>query len=411
MKSRFSMLLGLSFLTLFTLTANSMFMPGERAPVDRLIRNVSEQYKRTPKDAEVVYTLGRLHSLAFAQGSKEIHFYPPTKRFGDTRKVLSFGPYGNPKVKPDDTFKTRKAEALSHLGTSLQLYKKAIALKPKEGLYLFSYAWMLEQGAPFAAEVSAPFLAKPAKTTSSAWSEQALKMYRRAFEVSQEKDLKLQHILAGADIIVSIEAGQAILDAYKSRTLTEAAKAEKLRIEAHLKKMYTLPRAVTPLIFPLDGQQTLAELTYNTKPVRFNLSAEAKPRLWKWVTPNTGILVWSPEQKEAITSGKQLFGSVTWWIFWKNGFEPLAALDDNRDGYLSGSELNGIGIWQDKNSNGRSDTGEVVPIQKWNVKRIAVRPTGQHDGVPSHSQGIELQDGTTRPLYDWTPTSISEGSR
>ena len=196
-----------------------------------------------------------------------------------------------------------------------------------------------------------------------------------------------------------------------SKIKSEAEKSEKLRIEAHIKKMNAIPQAVTPLIFPLDGQRTLAEVTRNTKPVRFNLSAEVKPRLWNWVTPNTGILVWNPEGTSAITSGKQLFGSVTWWIFWKNGFEPLAALDDNRDGLLSGSELNGIGIWQDKNSNGRSDAGEVVRIEAWGVKRIAVRSMGLHNGVPSHPQGIELQDGTTRPLYDWTPHSISETRR
>ncbi len=411
MKSHFSILLCLSFLSLFTLRAKAIFMPGESVPVDRLIRNVERQLKRTPNNPEVVYTLGRLHSLAFAQGNKEVSVNLPTKNFGDERKVLSFGAYSTPQVKPDDTFDTRKAQALRHLKTSLNLYRRAVTLKPKEGLYLFSYGWMLEQSVPFASEADAPFLAKPGKAKKSAWSEQSLKMYRRAFEASQAKDLKRQHILQGADTIVSVEAGQAILDTYKGRTLSEVQKAEMLGIEAHLKKISAIPQAVTPLIFPLDGQQTLAELTRDTTPVRFNLSAEAKPRLWNWVTPNTGILVWNPQQTGAITSGKQLFGSVTWWIFWKHGFEPLAALDDNHDGYLSGKELNGIGVWQDKNSNGRSDSGEVISLKTRGVKRIAVRPHGLQEGVLSHPQGIELRNGSTRPLYDWTPTSLPENSQ
>lgn len=411
MKSRFSMLFCLSFLSLFTLRAKAIFVRGESVPVDRLIRNVETQLKRTPNDAEVVYTLGRLHSLAFAQGNTEVYVNLPTGNPGDTRKVLSFGAYSPVRVKPDDTLQTRKVQALSHLKTSLRLYQKAIALKPKEALYLFSYGWMLEQGVPFASEVNVPFRAKPAKATKSAWREESLKMYRRAFGASQAKDLKRQHILQGADTIVSLEAGQAILDAYKSRTLSKAEKAEKLRIEDHVKKINVIPQAVTPLIFPLNGQQTLAELTRNTVPVRFNLSAEAKPRLWNWVTPNTGILVWNPKQTGAITSGKQLFGSVTWWIFWKNGYEPLAALDDNHDGYLSGKELAGIGIWQDKNGNGRSDSGEVISLRKRGVVRVSVRPIGLQEGVLWHPQGIELQDGSTRPLYDWTPTSLPESNR
>jgi len=37
-------------------------------------------------------------------------------------------------------------------------------------------------------------------------------------------------------------------------------------------------------------------------------------------------------------------------MFWRDGFEPLAALDDNRDGKLTGSEIWGIGVWRDANA-------------------------------------------------------------
>ena len=50
--------------------------------------------------------------------------------------------------------------------------------------------------------------------------------------------------------------------------------------------------------------------------------------------------------------GLQLFGSVTWWLFWEDGYAPLAALDDNHDGRLEGAELKGIAIWFDRNGNG-----------------------------------------------------------
>jgi hypothetical protein len=40
-----------------------------------------------------------------------------------------------------------------------------------------------------------------------------------------------------------------------------------------------------------------------------------------------------------LTSALQLFGNVTFWMFWSNGFEAMRALDDNQDGTLAGGEL------------------------------------------------------------------------
>lgn len=386
-------------------TAQAIFVPGEPVPVNRLIRNVGEEYKRTPKDADVIYTLGRLHSLAFANGEKPVAVIPVGRSPNDPRRVPSFAPYSPVRPKPDATLSDRKPEALGHLKMSLALYAQAVKLKPKEALYWFSDAWMLEQGADFASEINAPFLSKAGKASKSAWRAEALKAYRKAFALSREKDSQRDHILQGADTVVSVEAGQSILDINKMRTLTAAETAEKAQIEAHLKKIQLIPQAVTPLIFPIGGQNSLVELTRKAAPVRFPLSGEKTARLWEWVTPNAGILVWDPKQTGNITSGRQLFGSVTWWMFWKNGFEPLAALDDNRDGWLDGKELQGIAVWQDKNGNGRSDAGEVTPVAPWGVKRIVVHAEEQREGVWFHRVGIVLSDGTTRPLYDWMPKS------
>jgi hypothetical protein len=70
-------------------------------------------------------------------------------------------------------------------------------------------------------------------------------------------------------------------------------------------------------------------------------------------------------------------------MFWRDGFEPLAALDDNRDGKLTGSEISGIGV---------SDPGEVVPAEQFGIVEIDV-----------HGGGITLRDGTVLPMFDWVP--------
>jgi hypothetical protein len=89
-----------------------------------------------------------------------------------------------------------------------------------------------------------------------------------------------------------------------------------------------------------------------------------------WLRGDTAILVWDPAHRGRVASGRELFGSVTWWMFWRNGFEPLVALDNNGDGSLTGEELDGIGVWQDRNANGISDVGEIMPAREFGIVAI-----------------------------------------
>ena len=45
-----------------------------------------------------------------------------------------------------------------------------------------------------------------------------------------------------------------------------------------------------------------------------------------------------------------------------HGYEPMSMLDDNCNGWLEGNELSGLSVWQDRNSNGVSDMGEVESV-------------------------------------------------
>ena len=138
----------------------------------------------------------------------------------------------------------------------------------------------------------------------------------------------------------------------------------------------------TPVIFgAADSVEGLLDVE---RTVSFDIAGDGIPRRWPWVRPTTGILVWDPANSGQITSGRQLFGSVTWWIFWNDGYRALSALDDNGDGWLSGPELDGIGVWYDRNSNGISEPGEVHPCGQAGVFRIAARAQRGPDGVLTH---------------------------
>jgi hypothetical protein len=118
------------------------------------------------------------------------------------------------------------------------------------------------------------------------------------------------------------------------------------------------------------------------------------------VKPNAGILVWDPKGTGKITSGRQLFGSATFWVLYGDGYEALASLDDDRNGWLTEKELAGISVWQDRNGNGKSDPGEVRAVASLAITGIRTTPTSRA-GVLTAADGIRFRDGRTIPTFDW----------
>lgn len=166
------------------------------------------------------------------------------------------------------------------------------------------------------------------------------------------------------------------------------------------------PQAITPIIFSLNTPVPLESLLAPETIVSFDLDGTGRDQSWPWVSPETSILVWDPEETGEITSGRQLFGSVTWWLFFDDGYRAMNALDDNRDGELSGDELVGLAIWTDANSNGVSDEGEVVPIAETGIESIACVQTDTSMGMPANLSGLRMSDGRVLPTYDWVAEEV-----
>src|SRR4029077_2545014 len=82
-------------------------------------------------------------------------------------------------------------------------------------------------------------------------------------------------------------------------------------------------------------------------------------------------------------------------------YQALWALDDNGDGVLSGSELRGLAVWNDRNCDGVSDPGEVVPIELLGITAISCGSQIDSRGMRWNSQGVTFTDGHSRPTYDW----------
>ena len=367
--------------------------PGE-VPVKRLIENLEAQIKSEPGDPKLRYILARTHYLAFATGAETLAHFESPPYVGDFFHV---GKAGQPvqaliaKVR------------LAHLITAVAGIQDVLSNDQANGLYALTAACIYEDGAPFAPELKQG-------ESSSQWIEHALRYYRQAHELGWKTDSTLeQKPLKGINSLISYEAGLSYLRLVAIRGPKPDERGTISLVLERTKHISGLPfGAITPIVLSLNPHRSLDELLAPDLQTTFDLDGTARPQTYPWLQPTAGLLVWDPAHTGTITSGCQLFGSVTWWMFWNNGYEALAALDDNRDGWLTGAELEGLAVWFDRNQNGLSDPGEVVPVHQLNIDAINVK-SDSRDGVSwKSSQGLRLRDGSILPTWDWVVSQIGQ---
>jgi hypothetical protein len=114
----------------------------------------------------------------------------------------------------------------------------------------------------------------------------------------------------------------------------------------------------------------------------------------EWVGPQDGLLV-APKADGSIDMSC-LFGTAGGY---ETGYEKLSLYDTNRDNKVSGTELNGLSVWQDANSNGIADAGEVKTVQELGISEISLRADNQF--VSSFTM-----NGNTNKMWDWWPNAL-----
>jgi len=442
----------------------AMWVNPARAPVERLIANISRYIEEHPNDAQGYYTLGRVHGLAFVLRTRQIAYQGP--RSLPAGKLPRLAPDWMQKAAPPGTGPTPpgRDELLRHLSAAVRYHIEAIRRDPAPAHYHLGLAYVLEQGLALAGQVdvlprietaqrppgvvsrieglvqrlgdadpaqraearrrleqllakAAPVLhryrndANPARRSAvrdllrAYWREQAIHHYYAAFQRSVDEDLKHEfRPLAGLQSLISYEAGNGYLRLVRQRGPRDAAERRRLReVEQKVEQLKRLPKSgiVTPIIFSVSSPATLEQLLDPQCVVRFDLDGDGRAEQRPWVRPDTAILAWNPDGSGRITSGRQLFGSVTWWLFFADGYRALDALDDDRDGWLRGDELRGLAAWFDRDSDGISDAGEVVPLARLGVEALATHWVGRQRGMPFHPAGLRLRSGRAVPTYDW----------
>ncbi len=369
--------LGFALCLLLALAASGRYARPdlEKVPVERLVTNLEEAVKKDPKSVPSLVNLARVHGMAYASKTDSAEVRKGKEEdgpwFGYEPKIVPFA-----KVeKTEDAEKEKAAKA--HLAKAVERYKQAVKLAPDNLPARLGYAWTLEQ---------------------SGDKEAAVKEYRALIEDAWKKEKDLKALPLGGQTVTVEATGYLIphLDKEKDKdeiaTLTERA--------AGLAK---LPRPVTPIVIPLRDGLEAQDLEDRTATVAFDADGSGLKRKWTWITKDAGWLVYDPKGKGEITSGLQLFGNVTFWLFWETGYGALAALDDDNNGVLTGDELRGLAIWHDANGDGVCDPGEVKPLSDYGIVAVSCRferDPHHPDRIAFSPQGVTFRDGKTRPTFD-----------
>ncbi|EKT53357.1 hypothetical protein [Providencia burhodogranariea] len=140
----------------------------------------------------------------------------------------------------------------------------------------------------------------------------------------------------------------------------------------------------TPLVIDLNGNgvQTLAD----SFGVSFDFEEKGTKSQTGWVHPDDGLLVWDKNKDGLINHGEELFGDDSLLsnnIKAKDGFSALSEFDSNADGIIdrSDSQWSELKVWQDKNSDGISQSHELTTLEKLGTKSIElnVKETNFYD--------------------------------
>ena len=343
----------------------------QNVPVERVIASLDQQVSQDPRNVELLVNSARAHSMAFALKAERLPI-------AQGRLFLGFGvpDYTQWPVKATRDPKA-EAQARAHLQKAIARYRDAIALAPENLTARIGLGWSLMHAGDRAAAV-----ATLRDVVSRSWvADQSSRGPMHGQRFATEEAV---HYLIP------------LLDPEKDRVEIETLRRQS-------RELADRPRWITPIAVPLEDSLSADDVLDTDAAVEFDVDGSGIPKRWTWIRPNAAWLVFDKSRRGQVMSGLQLFGSVTFWLFWQNGYHALRALDDDGDREIDGGELDGLALWHDRNSNGVSERGEVRPVTDWGIVSLSCvyefDPT-HPDEIAFAPAGVLFRDGTRRPTYD-----------
>ena len=359
-------------LAVTTVLAIPVMQEIRRVPVTRLVANIERQLKERPDNVELQLNLARLYAMAYALKATE-----HDARVRNGNKLDAWFGYDDSDllpgaVQPAPT-RAHQQRARIDLQRAVKQYAAVVKMAPSNFIARLGYAWVLEQSGDKVAAVD---------------------QYRRVVDLAWP--IEREHRGGFRDPATTEAAGRLLQLLDPASDASEmAALRDKQAVLARK------PRMITPVAIALRNPGNVLPVAPNAR-VLFDADGSGIPTRWSWITPDAGWLVYDADGSGEITSALQWFGSVTFWLFWSNGYEAMRALDDNGDGELRGAELGHLAIWRDANQNGVSERGEVRPLSSHGIVALSCDYVAVDDPlVIAHSpRGVTFADGSRRPSYD-----------
>jgi hypothetical protein len=180
------------------------------------------------------------------------------------------------------------------------------------------------------------------------------------------------------------------------------------------------PNFSSPLILDLNGDGVTSTFISSTS-TYFDLDNDGVRQRTGWVQGEDGILVFDKNRDGKVNNGTELFGNHTLLkngTKAANGFEALREYDENKDGVIDAKDniYNTLKLWQDGNSDGVTDTGELHTLTELGVKSINLDYTQTTDYEEQNrifqTSTFTTTDGATQSINDvWFATESRDTAR
>ena len=351
------------------LSAIPMIVETENVPVDRVAVNLERMIGDKPQDLSLRLNLARAHAMAFAQ---KLSVIPVAKRSGLPFFGYGFGYRMFQALPPKDQAAAAAAEA--QLKAAIAAYRELLKLDPNHSVGNLGLGWCLSlagdrEGAKAALRKTIAIEWPIEKGRQSTWGSMVLEAWAHLHPLLDP-----------------------VADAPEIRTMAE-----------HQAVISKQGRMITPIAVPLRARVDAYDMADDNASVLFDADGSGIAKRWTWITNDAAWLVFDRNSTQKVTSALQWFGSVTFWLFWHNGYDALRALDDDGDGRIRGAELNGFALWHDRNRDGVSDKGEVRPVASHGIVALSTRyehDAHHPDEIAWSRDGVTFATGEVRPTYD-----------